>query len=231
MVKEVLLSVKGPDEFGDLAAKYNCSIKMVECRSFNSHGMSMLLEIDGTQTAALIKDLKSAKGVRRLYPTKTGVRDSQVLVILDTTTFCKAAQESEAFCISCPLTTSSERDEARWRLLVRSADDLKGVCDILESHNFVATVKDVSKVFHHVMLTDRQKEVLTTAARLGFFDFPRKKGLSEVAQEMSISSATLSEIIRSAESKIVRSYLETAEYDKRPSLPDKRSHPQEDYIG
>jgi len=54
-------------------------------------------------------------------------------------------------------------------------------------------------------LTDRQKEILTTAKNKGYYDTPRKVSSQELANQFGISTATLLEHLRKAEKKLIDS--------------------------
>lgn len=56
-------------------------------------------------------------------------------------------------------------------------------------------------------LTLKQKEILETAYMLGFFSYPRKITLTELAKHIKVSKSTLSENIRIAENKIMSNYI------------------------
>ena len=56
-------------------------------------------------------------------------------------------------------------------------------------------------------LTLKQKEILETAYMLGFFTYPRKITLTELAKHLKISKATLSENLRVSENKIISNYF------------------------
>lgn len=56
-------------------------------------------------------------------------------------------------------------------------------------------------------LTLKQKEILETAYMLGYFSYPRKISLTELARHLKISKATLSENLRVAENKIIMNYF------------------------
>jgi predicted DNA binding protein len=57
-------------------------------------------------------------------------------------------------------------------------------------------------------LTDRQREVLSTAMRMGYFARPRESNASEVAAALDISPSTFAEHLAAAQSKVVDSLLE-----------------------
>ncbi|MGM0591188.1 MAG: helix-turn-helix domain-containing protein [Halobacteriota archaeon] len=62
---------------------------------------------------------------------------------------------------------------------------------------------DDSTVGHPFDLTAAQKEALTLAYELGYFDIPRQASLQDVADELDISDQALSERLRRAIAKIV----------------------------
>lgn len=56
-------------------------------------------------------------------------------------------------------------------------------------------------------LTHKQKEIIDTCYKLGYFSYPRKISLTELSKHLKISKATLSENLRSAENKIISNYF------------------------
>lgn len=57
------------------------------------------------------------------------------------------------------------------------------------------------------MLTDRQREILKLALDLGYYEVPRQTTLEELADELGIGVAAVSEGLRRAEERIVRSHF------------------------
>ncbi|PSP26909.1 hypothetical protein BRC65_08945 [Halobacteriales archaeon QH_2_65_14] len=56
-------------------------------------------------------------------------------------------------------------------------------------------------------LTDRQREVLETALRLGYYENPREATLEDVAAELDITRTTVGQHIRAVESKVFDKYV------------------------
>jgi predicted DNA binding protein len=56
-------------------------------------------------------------------------------------------------------------------------------------------------------LTDRQREVLRTAYRMGYFEYPRSANATEVAEELGIGLSTLAEHLAAAQSKLLEELL------------------------
>lgn len=56
-------------------------------------------------------------------------------------------------------------------------------------------------------LTERQREVLQTAVREGYFEVPRDCTLAELADEMGIDESTASGVLRRGEARVVKQFL------------------------
>ena len=56
-------------------------------------------------------------------------------------------------------------------------------------------------------MTDRQREVLETARRMGYFEVPRACTLADVAEREAVDKSTASEILRRGQDRIVSWYL------------------------
>ncbi|WP_436926694.1 helix-turn-helix domain-containing protein [Halosimplex amylolyticum] len=57
-------------------------------------------------------------------------------------------------------------------------------------------------------LTDRQREVLVTAYRSGYFQRPRERTGAEVAAQLGISPSTFSQHLRAAQRKLLCALFE-----------------------
>jgi len=71
-----------------------------------------------------------------------------------------------------------------------------------------ARVLRVSKVVGEEPLTVRQEQVLVAALESGYFDYPRKVRLSELAKRLNISPSTLDEVLRRAERNVLLKYIQ-----------------------
>jgi|GEM_PF-5152171 len=56
-------------------------------------------------------------------------------------------------------------------------------------------------------LTARQRTIIQTALEEGFYDYPKKANLKELAEEFNVSISTVSEIIRRGEKNILKHYF------------------------
>ncbi|MDG7001100.1 MAG: helix-turn-helix domain-containing protein [Nitrososphaerota archaeon] len=167
--------------------------------------MSLLVEIDGNP-ANLISDLRSRHDVKRVYFAKSTGSKTLIMLILESPLLCDIARNSNAFCTSCPYNSHMTDGLIQWNMFVKDENEMAKAMDMLQFRGVGAEVKRIENAFSEDLLTKRQEEVLLAAVRLGYFDFPRKKSLTQLAAELSIKSSSLSEILRRAESKIAKTY-------------------------
>ncbi|SFS93351.1 helix-turn-helix domain-containing protein [Halostagnicola kamekurae] len=63
-------------------------------------------------------------------------------------------------------------------------------------------------------MTDAQREALVTAHEMGYFDMPRTATMADVADELGVSSASLSERLRRAQNHLIAGFRRTS--SKKP---------------
>ncbi len=83
--------------------------------------------------------------------------------------------------------------------------DMVEPLDIIESVSFHPAVISEYNVLSS--LTPRQREVLLTAKKRGYYEIPRKINAADISKEFGISKATTLEHLRKAENRIISSLL------------------------
>ncbi len=212
MLKEISLDVKNTNPFRELASKFSCQVNVVDCKDTGFDSTNLLLEVSGQNSEQLIDELREVREVRTIYSSrpmqKRGKGSFLVIVNMRMPFYCGLAQRSGGFCLSCPyVSTEFSNETIPWKLFITSLSSMRIIIDALEKNGSAGELSDVSHASPGEVLTVRQREVLMKASELGYFSFPRKMSLTEVAGQMSITPATLSEILRSAEAKIMRHYV------------------------
>lgn len=82
----------------------------------------------------------------------------------------------------------------------------RAVLEELESRGCVPVrVTDVEGMSY--MLTSKQELALLYAYLRGYYDYPRKVSLNELAGELGLSVSTLSELLRKAENKVMHAFM------------------------
>lgn len=115
-----------------------------------------------------------------------------------------------------PVSTVSVRtapDRVRLGLSLPTADPLVDVVDALEATGGSVRLERLTRsdgadtrsdpvVVDRARLTERQREVVRTAQRLGYFEHPRGASATEVADAIGIARATFSEHLAAAQRRV-----------------------------
>lgn len=118
-------------------------------------------------------------------------------------TVCKEVARSKCFLSSVSVVS---RDRAHWTVL-GSDDSFRGLMKSLEKKGIPFEVRMQKRLEDTDLLTTRQEQILSIAFERGYFDFPKRVGLKELASETGIKTSTLAEILRRGQRKILGEYL------------------------
>ncbi len=118
-------------------------------------------------------------------------------------TVCKEVAKSKCFLTSVSVTS---REKAQWTIL-GSDGSFRALVGALEKRGIPYEVRLKKELEDTDLLTTRQEQILSIAYERGFFDFPKKMGLKELAAETGIRTSTLAEILRRGQRKVLGEYL------------------------
>lgn len=203
MLRQVSLEVKAENKLQDAAREFGTKISVTDCKTFNKKGMSLLLELKGEPEALrkTVSAIRKQEGVRQVLEGEDGGETLPLLLVLDRPSVCRASSDSAIICLDCPL--DAEDQPAMWRFIVRRNNDLRQILTRLGHDGVETRIEDVSPLDQKATLTGRQKEIIATAVAQGYFEFPRKISLTNLSQLVGVKPSTLSEILRSAERRIM----------------------------
>lgn len=120
---------------------------------------------------------------------------------------CRAIVENGAFMVFGKL---SEEGLMEFRFI----SDFKSYRSILYDLQRRGVPYKVKEITYHKpkgLLTDNQERILFIALKLGFFDYPRKISLEELASKLKISPPTLSEVIRRGLKRLLEHHFSTSQ--------------------
>jgi len=112
--------------------------------------------------------------------------------------------DSDCFLISAETKSAGK---VEWTLVVSDKDVLKGIFDRLKTKSVLAELVKLTKIDDKESLTERQDKITHVAFDRGYFDYPKRISLRELARMFEVSPSTLSEILRKGQRKIVLDYF------------------------
>lgn len=118
-------------------------------------------------------------------------------------TVCKEVAKSRCFLSSVSV---SSKEKAQW-IVLGNDSSFSSLLKALERRKIPFEVRLKKELEDTDLLTTRQEQILSIAFEKGYFDFPKRLGLKELAEETGIRTSTLAEIIRRGQKKIVGEYL------------------------
>ena len=203
MLREVSLELDMENELKRAAISNGVALEVLDCKMFNTKGMSLYLEMKGETRAVrdAIADIRKLKGVRELILGEGNGDHLPLLAVLDRYPVCRAANEAAIICLECPMNSKSER--AVWRFMEAKQGDLKKILAYLARQGISARIQGVTSLGQKPGLSDRQKEILSAAVSNGYFEFPRRISLTGLSSLLGVRPSTLSEILRGAERKVM----------------------------
>lgn len=181
------------------------STRLVACRLTDQAPRRLMrwldVEVDPARTDRLLATLRGRHRFRQLAVARLG--PGRVLIHLEEPAppICAETQEAGGICVSCPLLASSDRES--WRVILprgsRARSFVNGLPREIGARRAIARVEPARS---RTSLTPRQDLALRTAFSLGYFDYPRRGTLAEVARQIGSGRSATLEMLRRATAKL-----------------------------
>jgi len=117
----------------------------------------------------------------------------------------------ELLSTDCFMVSAKSQADGRLEYTIISSQNacLRKLMAKLEAANASPKLVKMKKLSKEEMLTDNQEKIVKMAYQRGYYDFPKRIGVKDLAKIFNISPATLSEILRRGQKKIIESYFES----------------------
>ena len=206
---EVHLLLEAPQDWiRTMSQAHSALVRITDIKSEKSpNSVQNLVEISSPQSKAeeLMDAISQSKNIKN---TDLVQLDPHRVMGMVTAHDCPVCSTLAG--LSCSLLSASTQEDNKmeWKLLISGEDTLKSLTDRLSSKGVNYTITQVSRIVAKNELTARQEQIAKIALEQGYFEFPKKIGIEELARRLGISAGTLSEILRRAEKNILQRYFE-----------------------
>jgi predicted DNA binding protein len=173
-----------------------------------------LLEIEAADPEGVIADIEAAAGITSLDPIR--VAEGEALVQFETTEpLLLTIVHSSGIPLEPPVTIV---DGTASLEVTAPRDGLSSLADQLDAVGLAYEVKYVHQtVDPGELLTEGQREILTRAVDLGYYDTPRECTLTELADALGVAKSTASERLHRAEETAIKTFVaDTLDLDREP---------------
>ncbi len=189
-----------------MTMEHEAAVNIFEQKPLGNGLLQSLVEIDAgegdPQTIVdALKENRDVVDIEAIVPPKGKI--VAALQVKD----CKACHtlaESECF-----LTDAKALEDGGlvWHILAQRRAAVEALVKSLQGNGIDVEVVSIRSAKAAGMLTGRQEEVMSLAYRLGYFEFPKRINLTELADRLGVAKSTLSEILRTGEAKVLHSYF------------------------
>jgi len=171
-------------------------LKVVDVRSSSSGSVRHLMDVGEEQVRKVPRELAAKGHVEG---------KSSVWLESEGCEVCNAILAHDAFLVSGK---SMQNSIITYSFMVPTFEAYKGIIDDLEKSGHNVNVLKIGKFEQQIgVLTEKQERIFWLALKSGFFDYPRQVGMAELATKLSISPATLSEIMRRGTRRLLEHYF------------------------
>lgn len=190
-----------------LTRDHGAVVNIVEQKALSDDLLQSLVEIDPAdeepnEVVEILRRNPFVKSVEAIVPPKGKILATlQVQECLA----CQALANSECFLTDATVT---EGGGLEWKLLAPKRTSVESLMKVLRDRDIPVELMAIKTAKGTGTLTDRQERVLSLAYQLGYFEFPKRINLSDLAKKLGVAKSTLSEVLRAGEDKILHEYFQ-----------------------
>jgi len=208
MVEVVLSGVSNDDWVTETLRSHGVAFRLLACRPADRGRRRLLrlfeIETNGGGIGPIVRGLRGRVAARDISTAGVGPDRTLLRVAVPMPANCSTAFDLGDFCLSCPYLHGPEPlDSATWKVLVPRIGDARRLLRAsLRPGRSRPTLTRAGAYRRRWGLTGRQERALRLAFQLGYFDYPRRAPLSEVAAGLGVGRSTALELLRKATSKL-----------------------------
>ena len=204
---EAVVSLREPENWiSDVSERYAADIRVIDRMPYAEEGVKDLVEISA-QADVMEEVLDAIKKNPLVVRMDTTVTEKGKVISAVTTARCQICRiliDADVFLISAQ---SKSDGRVEWTMILSDKHVLKEIFDHMKSKSVDAELIKLTKIDDRESLTERQDKITQVAFDRGYFDYPKRISLRELARMFDVSPSTLSEILRKGQRKIVLDYF------------------------
>jgi predicted DNA binding protein len=190
----------------EVPVRRKVSIAILNRRPLGKAGVRDLVEISGEhgELESALVDLRSEPWVRSIDLDFVEPNRLVGEVVTYRCLACATLVDS-----NCHLVSAKVRKDGAilWKVMTSDRGEVRKLVSRLRRAKCAVELVKLTPVNDREALTSRQQELIIMAFEKGFFDTPRRVKLKDLSRLTGVSQATLSEVLRKGQKKIVVDYL------------------------
>ncbi len=189
----------------EVTERFGLRMRIVDRKAYGAHGVQDLVELElgDAEPEEVLRTIRGNAFVARasLNPQDRG------RALASVSTRCMACHALATS--SCFLVRANTRPDGLldWELIADDRDAVSSLVGRLGKAGCEVTLGHLKEVEDEEALTRRQEEILRVAFERGYFDYPKRVSIRDLAAIFHVSISTISEILRKGQTKVFASYF------------------------
>ena len=203
---EAILQGPQPHRWMEVAVgDYSADVEILDSKLLSADSVEHLfdIQVNPSRMEELVRAMRRDRDLTELEVIRSKNGHIYGAASSGRCTLCKEVAKSRCFLSSVSVTS---REKAQWTVM-GSDRSFTGLVRSLEKKRIPYEVRLRKELEDTDLLTTRQEQILSIAYERGYFDFPKKMGLRELAGETGVRTSTLAEILRRGQRKVLGEYL------------------------
>jgi predicted DNA binding protein len=204
---EAVFRVNAHDEWRrELIRKYGATISVLDCRELSEGGCRNLVEIGvpPEQEEHARTDMEANPTVESLDLDTVETGTLKGIVTTNVCLGCCRMVGSETFLVGVRM---DEDGSIIQRIISKDRETVRQAMAKVEALGHEVTLEKLITLEPDMYMTGYQEDVLMIAYERGYFDSPRRTDLKELGELFGVSVATMSEILRKAQRKVMAEHF------------------------
>lgn len=181
-------------------------INVLDVIPFDDHGVEDLVEVKLNSTSPQILEsvVKEIEGVEFVKMSTVDMDKAIMIVGTKGCGGCRSIVQSGCFLVSASTTAEGWIE---WKLIMNEKLQLQRLVETLTGAGIESRLILIQPIDDKESLTARQERIIKTALERGYYDFPKRIGIRELARLFDISTASVSETLRRGQKKIIEQFF------------------------
>lgn len=191
----------------DIATRHSCTVTVTECIPWRKKGGQALFRIHGLEgdRERVIEEIRQRDDITSIDATER--EDGQIVGSVGMSEFAPAWDMAECGCF-LESVRSEGNGKAYFRVLAGSEGSVPELIKLITSKGLDIEIIRIAQTSERSQVTRKQEMVVRTALEKGYFDYPRRVTLEELARLCNTTVSTVTETLKRGEKNILRQYFQ-----------------------
>lgn len=189
----------------DIASKYRTTVRILDCVPWRRTGAQAVFEVVDGKGGQMLEDIRSHREIDALDVDGDGLGRVTGAVVLKDCTMIRLVLWA-----GCLLEqVKAEGDgKVEFKVLAGTEGSIPVLVRALVGMDLAVEIKQLVRYGEETRVTGRQRELVKLALDQGYYDYPRRVSVKELAERSNMAPSTLAEILRRAQKNILLDYFD-----------------------